>query len=219
MFENPFVMLLIKGTGETLYMTLVSTFVAYILGLPLGILLVTAQRDGLAPAPGLHKVLDFIVNILRSVPFLVLMLAVIPLTRLIVGTSIGSTAVIPPLVIAAFPFVGRLVESSIREVDAGIVEAAKSMGATPLQIIGKVLLLEALPSLIAGATIATTTILGYSAMAGAIGGGGLGAIAITYGLHRYNTLVMMITVVLLVIVVQIIQGIGTRLASKLDKRK
>ena len=173
-----------NGTLETLYMTLVSTLIAYVLGLPLGILLITTERDSLTPAPAFNKVLGTIINLLRSVPFLILMMAVTPLTRLILGKAIGSTATIVPLIIASFPYVARMVESSLREVDKGVIEAAQSMGATPLQIICKVILREAFPSLISGAAICTTTILSYSAMAGILGGGGLGALAINYGYYR-----------------------------------
>jgi D-methionine transport system permease protein len=211
--------LIIQGTFETLYMTLVSTFVAYVIGLPVGVLLVTSDAEGIVPMRILNKVLDIIVNITRSIPFLILLIAVIPFTRLIVGTSIGSTATIVPLVIAAAPFIARLVESSIKEVDYGIIEASLAMGASPLQVVMKVMIPEAKPSLIIGAAIATTTILGYSAMAGIVGGGGLGDIAIRFGYYRYETGVMIITVVLLVLVVQIFQEIGMKVAQKVDHRK
>ena len=211
--------LIIQGTFETLYMTLVSTFIAYIIGLPVGVLLVTSDAEGIVPMRILNKVLDIIVNITRSIPFLILLIAVIPFTRLVVGTSIGSTATIVPLVIAAAPFIARLVESSIKEVDYGIIEASLSMGASPLQVVMKVMIPEAKPSLIIGAAIATTTILGYSAMAGIVGGGGLGDIAIRFGYYRYETGVMVITVVLLVLVVQIFQEIGMKIAQKADHRK
>ena len=192
---------------------------AYVIGLPLGVLLVTSAKDGIAPHPVLYMVLDVIVIIMRSIPFLILLIAIMPLTRLIVGTTIGPNATIVPLVIAAFPFVARMVESSLKEVSPGLIEAALSLGASPMQIVTKVLVPEALPSLTVGAAIAVTTILGYSAMAGIVGGGGLGDIAIRYGYYRYETGIMIVTVVLLVVVVQIFQEIGMRLASHEDKRK
>lgn len=210
--------LMLVNTWETLYMTLGSTAASYILGLPLGILLTVTEKDGIKPVPGLNTILGSIVNILRSVPFLILMIIAVPFTRLIVGTSLGSPAAIVPLTIAAFPFVSRMVESSIKEVDKGVVEAALSMGASTFQTITKVLIPEAKTSLILGATISTTTILGYSAMAGAIGGGGLGKVAITYGLHRFNPLLMWIAVILLVLLVQLGQVVGNTIAKKTDKR-
>ncbi|TCL43520.1 methionine ABC transporter permease [Harryflintia acetispora] len=219
MWNEAMIQMLLLGIVETLYMTLCSTLFGYLLGLPMGILLVTSGRGGILPCRPLFKVLDVIVNLTRSIPFLILMIAVIPFTRLVVGTSIGSTATIVPLVLSAAPFIARLVESSLQEVDQGVIEAAQSMGASPLQIVYKVLLPEALPSLINGAAIATTTILGYSAMAGAVGGGGLGNIAISYGYNRYQTDVMFVTVVLLIIIVQIFQEIGTRGARRSDKRR
>ncbi len=204
---------------ETLYVTLISTLFAFIIGLPLGVLLVVGDKGGILPLPKwLMKVLNIIVNLLRSVPFIILIVVVFPLTRLIVGTTIGSVASIVPLVIAAFPFVARLVESSLREVNPNIIEAAQSMGATPFQIITKVMIPESVPSLISNATIAVTTILGYTAMSGAIGGGGLGNIAIMYGYQRYNYMVILIAVVLLIILVQVFQSVGTALSVKTDKR-
>lgn len=204
---------------ETLYVTLIATFFAFVIGLPLGVLLVVGDKGGILPLPKwLMKVLNVIVNLLRSVPFIILIVVVFPLTRLIVGTTIGSVASIVPLVIAAFPFVARLVESSLREVNPNIIEAAQSMGATPFQIITKVMIPESVPSLISNATIAVTTILGYTAMSGAIGGGGLGNIAIMYGYHRFNYMVILIAVVLLIILVQIFQSVGTALSVKTDKR-
>lgn len=204
---------------ETLYVTLISTLFAFIIGLPLGVLLVVGDKGGILPLPKwLRKVLNIIVNLLRSVPFIILIVVVFPLTRLIVGTTIGSVASIVPLVIAAFPFVARLVESSLREVNPNIIEAAQSMGATPFQIITKVMIPESVPSLISNATIAVTTILGYTAMSGAIGGGGLGNIAIMYGYQRYNYMVILIAVVLLIILVQVFQSVGTALSVKTDKR-
>ncbi len=219
MFDQAMLALMGEGILETLYMTLASTLLAYVFGLPLGVLLVVTDEKGILPCKPLKAVLDVIVNVTRSIPFLILMIAVIPFTRAVTGTSIGANATVVPLVLAAIPFVGRMVESSIREVDAGVVEAAQSMGATPFQIICRVMIPEALPSLVNGAAIATTTILGYSAMAGAVGGGGLGVIAINYGYHRYQSDVMLVTIILLVIIVQILQWIGTSLANRLDKKK
>jgi D-methionine transport system permease protein len=204
---------------ETVYVTVLSTAFAIVLGLPLGVLLVAGEKNGVLPLPkGLMHVLNVVINLLRSVPFLILMIMVFPLTRLIVGTTVGTVASIVPLVIAAFPFVARLVESSLREVNPNIIEAAQSMGATPLQIICKVMIPESVPSLISNATIAITTILGYSAMSGIIGGGGLGKIAINYGYYRYKFLVMLIAVILLIVLVQIFQSVGTRIAVRSDKR-
>lgn len=204
---------------ETFYVTVLSTLFAIILGLPLGVLLVTGEKNGVAPIPSwLLHIINVIINLLRSVPFLILMIMVIPLTRLIVGTSIGTVASIVPLVIASFPFVARLIESSLREVNPNIVEAAQSMGATPFRIIVKVMIPESVPSLISNVTIALTTILGYSAMSGIIGGGGLGKIAINYGYYRYQYLVMIFAVIFLIAIVQIFQTVGTRLSVKLDKR-
>lgn len=204
---------------ETIYVTLAATAFAIVLGLPLGVLLVVGEKDGLFPLPGwLLQLLNTVINLLRSVPFLILMILVFPFTRLIIGTAVGTTASIVPLTIAAFPFIARLAESSLREVNPNTIEMAQSMGASPLQIITRVMLVEAMPSLISNATIAVTTILGYTAMSGIIGGGGLGKIAINYGYYRYKYLVMLLAVVLLIILVQIIQSIGTKLAVKCDKR-
>lgn len=203
----------------TLYSTVLATIFSYIIGLPLGILLVTGERDGVRPLPGaLMKVLNFVINILRSVPFLILMIMAIPLSRVILGTSVGTNAMIPPLVIAAFPFVARMVESSLREVDHGVLEAAQAMGASPFQIVRKVLLPEALPSLLTSATTVTITILGYGAMAGIIGGNGLGATAINYGYYRRQYIILYGAVIVLVILVQIIQSIGTHTAVGSDRR-
>lgn len=204
---------------ETLYVTVLSTFFAIVLGLPLGVILVTGDEKGVAPLPKwLMKVIGVIINLLRSVPFLILMILVIPLTRLIVGTSVGTKATIVPLVVAAFPFISRLAESCLREVDPNLIEAAQSMGATPWQIVSKVMIPESVPSLISNATTAITTILGYNAMSGILGGGGLGKIAINYGYYRYKTLVMVFAVVFLILLVQIFQTVGTKLAVKSDKR-
>ena len=203
----------------TLYSTVLATIFAYIIGLPLGILLVTGEKGGVRPLPGaLMKVLNFVINILRSVPFLILMIMAIPLSRLILGTSVGTNAMIPPLVIAAFPFVARMVESSLREVDHGVLEAAQAMCAAPFQIVRKVLLPEALPSLLTSATTVTITILGYGAMAGIIGGNGLGATAINYGYYRNQPVILYGAVIVLVILVQIIQSAGTHTAVGSDKR-
>lgn len=207
------------ATWETIYVTLLSTLFAVIIGLPLGILLVVGEKDSILPLP--KSVLWFIgtvINLLRSVPFLILMIMVIPLTRAIVGTSVGTVASMVPLIIAAFPFVARLAESSIREINPNIIEAAQSMGATPMQIIMKVILPECTPSLLSNLTIAITTILGYSAMSGIIGGGGLGKIAINYGYYRYQYLIMLSAVILLIVIVQLIQYVGTKVAKKSDKR-
>ncbi|MDI9493824.1 MAG: methionine ABC transporter permease [Bacillota bacterium] len=206
------------GLLETLYMTLVSTALAYVIGLPLGVALVVSDGSQNSLVRGINTVLGIVVNLLRSVPFLILLVAVIPVTRFIVGTSIGSTATIVPLVIASAPFVARLVESSLKEVDKGVIEAAQCMGASMTQIIYKVMLPEAKPSLIVGSAIAVTTILSYSALAGFVGGGGLGDIAVRYGYYRYQEDIMLITVALLVIIVQILQEIGMRLAKISDKR-
>ena len=204
---------------ETVYATVLSTFFAIVLGLPLGVLLVAGEKDGVRPLTRwLMQVLNILINLLRSIPFLILMIMVIPLTRLIVGTSVGTMASVVPLVIAAFPFVARLVESSLREVNPNIIEAAQSMGASPMQIICKVMLPESVPSLISNATIAITTILGYTAMSGIIGGGGLGKIAINYGYYRYKYLVMLFAVIILIVLVQVFQSIGTKLAVKCDRR-
>ena len=211
--------MIITGIGQTLYMTILSTVVGYVFGLPLGVILAVFDKDGLRPNKAVYKVLDVISNIIRSIPFLILLILIIPLTRIIVGQSYGSSATVVPLVVAAIPFIGRMVESSIKEVDAGVVEAARSMGASDLRIIVKVLLLESRTSLITGATIAIGTILGYSAMAGSVGGGGLGDIAIRYGYYRYESQIMIVTVILLVVLVQVFQSIGMIIASKLDKRR
>ncbi|MDD5901642.1 MAG: ABC transporter permease [Lachnospiraceae bacterium] len=204
---------------ETSYVTVLATAFAIVLGLPLGVLLVAGEKNGVRPLPkGVMHVLNVVINLLRSIPFLILMILVFPLTRLIVGTSVGTTASIVPLVIAAFPFVARLVESSLREINPNIIEMAQSMGASPMQIIVKVMIPESIPSLISNFTIAITTVLGYTAMSGIIGGGGLGKIAINYGYYRYKYLVMLIAVIILIVLVQVFQSIGTRLAVKLDRR-
>ncbi len=204
---------------ETVYVTVLSTIFATVIGLPLGVLLVAGENNKIIKCPkGLLNVLNVIINLLRSVPFLILMIMVFPLTRFIVGTVVGTPASVVPLVIAAFPFIARLVEGSLREINPNIIETAQSMGASPLQIIVKVMIPESVPSLISNFTIAITTVLGYSAMSGIIGGGGLGKIAINYGYYRYKYLVMILAVVFLIVLVQAFQSIGTRLAVKCDKR-
>ena len=204
---------------ETFYVTVLSSFIAFLIGLPLGVILVTGDKNGIRPLPKwLMTALNFVINILRSIPFLILMILVIPVSRAIVGTSVGTVATIVPLVFAAFPFVARLVESSLRELNPNIIEAAQSMGASPLQIIVKVMIPESVPSLVSNMTIAVTTILGYSAMSGVIGGGGLGKIAIDYGYYRYQFATMVVAVILLIVLVQVFQSVGTKFAKKLDKR-
>lgn len=207
-----------NGIWETLYMTIVSTLLAYLFGIPLGVILYTTDEKGICYNRWINFIMGVIVNVTRSVPFLILLVAILPFTRLIVGTTIGSTATIVPLVIAAAPFVARMVESSLKEVDSGVIEAAKAMGSSSAQIIFKVLLPEAKPSLLVGGTISLATILSYSAMAGFVGGGGLGAIAINYGYYRYQAEIMWITVALLVVIVQLFQEIGLRFVGKVDKR-
>lgn len=219
MWSDEIIQMIVKGIGETVYMTLLSTLVGYLFGLPMGVLLAITDKDGLIPNRVLYKVLDVIANIVRSIPFLILLILLIPFTRAIVGQSYGSSATIVPLVVAAIPFIARMVESSIKEVDPGVIEAARSMGAGNFRIVWKVLLVEARTSLITGGTIAIGTILGYSAMAGTIGGGGLGDIAIRYGYYRYQSDIMIVTVALLVILVQLFQTAGMIIASRLDKRK
>lgn len=218
MLDQTILTMLFEGTLATLYMTLVSTLFGYILGLPMGIILAVTDKEGIRPNAVVYKILDFIVNVVRSVPFLILLILVIPLTKAIVGKSYGSSATIVPLVIAAAPFIARMVESSLKEVEKGVIEAAQSMGAGTFTIIRKVLLAEARTSLLVGVTIAVGTILGYSAMAGTVGGGGLGDIAIRYGYYRYQTDIMVITIVILVVLVQILQGIGMMISKKLDRR-
>jgi D-methionine transport system permease protein len=219
MLDHDMLVMLAEGTVDTLYMTLMSTLFGYILGLPFGIILAVTDKEGIRPNAVVYKVLDFIANLIRSIPFLILLILVIPLTKAIVGKSYGSSATIVPLVIAAAPFIARMVESSLKEVDKGVIEAAQSMGANTFTIIWKVLLAEARTSLLVGVTIAIGTILGYSAMAGVVGGGGLGDIAIRYGYYRYQTDIMIVTIVILVILVQLLQGAGMLLSKKLDKRR
>ena len=210
--------LLWTGLLETLYMTIVSTLVAYIIGLPIGVSLVLTDANGIRPVGWYNRIVGFVVNVIRSVPFLILMIALMPYVRIVIGTGIGTQATVAVLIVAAAPFVARLVEQSLKEVDPGVIEAAQSMGASTLTIVTKVLLTEARPSLLNGAAVSTITILGYSAMAGVVGGGGLGDLAIKYGMYRYETTIMWITVVVLVILVQILQEIGIKVAHKLDNR-
>lgn len=219
MWSRSVIDMLIAGIGQTLYMTLFSTFFGYLFGMPMGILLTISDKDGLKPNAVLYKVLDVIANIVRSIPFLILMILIIPITRAIAGKSYGPTATIVPLTMAAIPFIARMVESSLKEVDKGVIEAARSMGAGIMTIIFRVILVEARCSLLTNATIAIGTILGYTAMAGAIGGGGLGDIAIRYGYQRYQMDILFVTVILLILLVQIFQSVGMMLANRLDKRK
>ena len=210
--------LLGKGILETLYMVLVSSALSYVIGIPLGVLVFVTDRNGICQNRVVNFVVGGIINLVRSIPFLILLVAILPFTRLVVGTTIGSTATIVPLVVAAAPYVARMVESSLQEVDGGVIEAEQAMGSSEFQIIYKVILPEAKPSLVVGATISLATILGYSAMAGFVGGGGLGAIATNYGYYRYDSQTMLITVVLLVVIVQIFQESGLRLVNRIDKR-
>lgn len=218
MLTSKEIMMIIEGIRDTLWMTLASTFFGYILGLPLGILLTVTGSGGLRPNNGIYKVMDVIVNIFRSVPFVILLLILQPLTRALLGKSYGPTATIVPLTLAAAPYIARMVESSLKEVDHGVIEAAQSMGASLMTIVRKVLITEARTSLVINATIVTTTVLGYSAMAGACGGGGLGDIAIRYGYTRWQPKILWITVILLVVLAQIIQMIGMFIARKIDRR-
>ena len=217
-FDSQTIKMITDGIGDTLYMVLVSTAAGYLLGLPLGVILGVTGKDGIRPNPVIYRIFDIVTNIMRSIPFLILLILVIPLTRALVGKSYGSTATIVPLTLAAAPFIGRMVESSLKEVDKGVIEAAQSMGAGNFDIIRKVLIPEARTSLLVGVTIVVGTVLGYSAMAGTVGGGGLGDIAIRYGYYRYQTDVMLVTIVILVVLVQILQGIGMIISRKLDRR-
>ena len=219
MWDSTTIMMIVRGIGETLYMTLTSTLLGYILGLPMGILLVICAKDGIRPNALVYKIFDLISNIFRSIPFLILLILVMPLTAKLVGKSYGSTATIVPLTFAAAPYIARMVESSLKEVDRGVIEAAQSMGASTWEIVWKVYLKEARTSLIVNATIATGTILGYSAMAGTVGGGGLGDIAIRYGYYRYQVDIMIVTVIILVLLVQLFQSIGMLISKKMDRRR
>ncbi len=210
--------MILTGIWETLFMVFGSTLIAYLIGLPLGVILSVTRKGGVHPIPVLNTVLGIVINILRSVPFIILLIVVMPFTRTLIGTTLGAKAVIPPLVISAAPYIARVVESELAEVDYGVIEAAKSMGASDWQIICKVLLPETKPSLILGAALVLTTVVGYSCMSGFIGGGGLGDIAIRYGYYRYQADIMLITVAILVIIVQVIQEAGNRISMKTDKR-
>ncbi|MCR4930546.1 MAG: ABC transporter permease [Lachnospiraceae bacterium] len=218
-WDSKVIIMILEGIRDTLYMTLGSTIVGYLLGLPLGIVLYVTSAKGLRPNPFIYRTGDFICNIIRSIPFLILLILLIPFTRLIVGKSYGSTATIVPLVICAAPYIARVVEASLNEVDTGVIEAAKAMGASNLQIIFKVLLVEAKTSLFTGFTITTGLLLGYSAMSGTVGGGGLGDIAVRYGYYRWKTDIMIVTVVLLIVIFQIIQNLGTYASKRIDHRK
>ena len=218
MFDQQTVEMLLVGVWDTLYMTVAATFFSYVFGMVMGVVLVICRKDGIRPNALVYNVLDVVVNLTRSFPFLILMIAVIPFTRFLVGTTIGNNATVVPLVLAAAPFVARLVESSLLEVDNGVVEAAQSMGASTWQIIVKVLLPEARPSLLNGSAVSAITILGYSAMSGAVGGGGLGKLAIMYGYNRYQTDVLFVTVALLIVLMQVIQIVGMKISRKTDKR-
>ena len=210
---------LLSALWQTLYMTFLPTIIAFIIGLPLGVILVTGEEGGVRPLPKLvMKILNVVINLLRSVPFLILLVVVLPVSRFIVGTTVGSPAIIVPLAIAAFPFIARLVETSIREVDKGVVEAAQAMGASPSQIIWKVLIPEAKPALISNFMVALITIFGYGAMAGIVGGGGIGAIAVNYGYYRRRLLVLYLAVIVMIIIVQILQSIGNVIVRRSDKR-
>ena len=218
MLNQALIDLLWEGTLDTIYMTLVSTFFSYVFGMIMAVILVITRADGIRPHPVIFRVLDVIVNLTRSFPFLILMIAIIPFTRWLVGPTIGNNATVVPLVVAAAPFVARLIEQSLLEVDRGVIEAAQSMGASTWQLIWKVFIPEATPSLINGSAIAATTILGYSAMSGAVGGGGLGKLAIMYGYNRYQNDIMFATVVLLIIIVQLLQSFGDWATRRSDRR-
>ncbi|MCR4798668.1 MAG: ABC transporter permease [Lachnospiraceae bacterium] len=213
------IIMLLEGIRDTLYMTFGSVILGYALGLPMGILLYMSGEDGLKPKPVIYRILDLIINIVRSIPFLILLILLIPFTRLLVGQSYGSTATIVPLVICAAPYIARVVDNSFHEVDEGVIEAARAMGADNWQIVWKVLLVEARTSLLTGFTITTGVLLGYSAMSGTVGGGGLGDIAVRYGYYRWDTDIMVVTVILLIVIFQIIQNVGTKISQQSDKRK
>ena len=219
MLDETMIKMLLEGIWDTCYMTIVSTFFGYLIGLPLGIALTLTAEKGIAPNRTVYRTLDVLINITRSIPFLMLLILVMPLTKAIVGKTYGSTATIVPLTLAAAPFIGRMVESSLKEVPTGVIEAALSMGAKTGTIVWKVLIGEARTSLLVGATIVLGTVLGYSAMAGVIGGGGLGDIAIRYGYYRYDTGVMLVTLVFIVAIVQLLQGLGNLAARKIDHRR
>ena len=217
-WTNEMTIMMIDGVRETLFMTLLSTIFGYLLGLPMGVALAVTDKNGIRPNAVVYKILDVVANVVRSIPFLILLILIMPLTKLLVGRSYGTAATVVPLTVAAAPFIGRMVESSLKEVDKGVIEAAQSMGAGIFTIIWKVLLAKARTSLLVGVTIAVGTIFGYSAMAGVIGGGGLGDIAIRYGYYRYESDIMFVTIIILVVLVQILQGLGMMLSKKLDRR-
>lgn len=219
MFSEQIIQMLLEGIRDTVYMTLGATLISYLFGLPMGIVLTITDKDGITPHPLIYRCFDFISNVIRSIPFLILLILMIPITRFIVGKSYGATATVIPLVATATPYIARLVESSLKEVDPGVIEAAKSMGASNFDIIVHVLLVEARTSLIMGATIATGTILGYSAMAGTVGGGGLGDIAVRYGYYRWQTDIMIVTVILIIVLFQIFQNVGMITANRLNRKK
>ncbi len=219
MWSNEMTVMMLDGVKETLFMTLLSTLFGYLLGVPMGIALAVTDQGGIRPNAVVYKILDVIANVVRSIPFLILLILLMPLTKMIVGRSYGTAATVVPLTIAAAPFIGRMIESSINEVDRGVIEAAQSMGASTMTIITRVLLVEARTSILVGVTIALGTILGYSAMAGIVGGGGLGDIAMRYGYYRYEKEIMFVAVVLLVVLVQIFQTLGMKMSVKLDRRK
>ena len=219
MFSSTIINMLLEGIADTLYMTIASTVLGYLFGLPMGILLTVTDKDGIKPNAFIYKIFDFFANVVRSIPFLILLILLIPFTRFLIGKSYGATATVISLTVAAAPYIARMVESSLKEVDAGVIEAARSMGASNFDIIFKVLLVEAKTSLIVGATITVGTIFGYSAMAGTLGGGGLGDIAVRYGYHRWDTGIMIVTVILIIILFQIFQTVGMKIASSLDRRK
>lgn len=219
MWNSEMTLMMWDGVKETLFMTLLSTLFGYLLGLPMGIALAVTDKGGIKPNAVIYKILDVIANVVRSIPFLILLILIMPLTKMIVGRSYGTAATVVPLTFAAAPFIGRMIESSINEVDRGVIEAAQSMGVSTMTIIIRVLLVEARTSILVGVTIALGTILGYSAMAGIVGGGGLGDIAMRYGYYRYESEIMFVAVVLLVVLVQIFQTVGMRMSVKLDRRK
>ena len=219
MWTSEMTLMMWVGVKETLIMTLLSTIFGYLLGLPMGIALAVTDADGIRPNAVVYKILDVVANIVRSIPFLILLMLLMPVTKVIVGKTYGTAATVVPLTIAAAPIIGRMIESSINEVDRGVIEAAQSMGASTMTIIIRVMLVEARTSILVGVTIALGTILGYSAMAGIVGGGGLGDIAMRYGYYRYEADIMIVAVVLLVVLVQIFQTLGMRMSVKLDRRK
>ena len=218
MFENGILSLIGVGFLESVYMTLIASFLAYLIGMPLGLFLAAIDREGVHPMPRLHHVLGTLVDMLRTAPFLILLVAVMPFTRLVVGTVIGVKATIVALLVAAIPFVARMVESSLHDVDDGVVEMAQSMGASPMQIVIKVLLPEAKPNLLVGTAVVVTTILGYSAMAGFLGGGGLGEIAVNYGYYRGDSHIMYVMLLLLIVIMQMVQDAALKIAKYIDKR-